>query len=190
MNKLQKYHQASFKNLNSSILKHSLSSTFTHTQARLLTFMHSLIQLTSLPPKVYPILSTCHIVSLLTPSYNFYNSIMYIYLLGSYLNHKTAGSMRINAKEREKNEEKEREQGKWPKPPIPTRAVNVLIGAEEQNGKQKKTIMRETYSGTPTQLPCPIWSPLTTRKDRTVWPILKPPCPHGDILHWGTNFNF
>ena len=40
-------------------------------------------------------------------------------------------------------------EGQMVKPSTPTRAINALIGDEEQNGKQKK----EKETGSPTQLP-------------------------------------
>ena len=68
----------------------------------------------------------------------------------------TAGSARMNAKEREKKERQVRRakktkgsKGQRKKLPTPTRAIDALIGDEEQNGKQKK----ETGNGTTTQLP-------------------------------------
>ena len=53
------------------------------------------------------------------------------------------------------------------KPSTQFRAIDALIGDEEQNGKQKK----EKESGSPTKLFRNIWSPLTTRMDHTVRPF-------------------
>ena len=47
------------------------------------------------------------------------------------------------------------------KPPIPTRAIDMLIGDEEEKGNQKK----QTGSRPPTQLLWTIWSPLMTHMD-------------------------
>ena len=81
------------------------------------------------------------------------------------------GSARINAKEREKTERQVRRAKKTKrikerrtKPPTTTRTIDVLIGDEEQNGKQKK----ETGSGTPGQLNWTIQSPPTTCRGHTV----------------------
>ena len=51
--------------------------------------------------------------------------------------------------------------------PTQTRAMDALIGEDEQHRKRRKK-RKETGSGTPTQLPWTIWSPLTTRMDHTV----------------------
>ena len=47
------------------------------------------------------------------------------------------------------------------KPPIPTRAIDMLIGDEEEKGNQKK----QTGSRPLTQLLWTIWSPLMTHMD-------------------------
>ena len=49
----------------------------------------------------------------------------------------------------------------------PSRAIDALIGDEEQNGKQKKgKKVKETGSGP--LIPWIIWSPLTTLMDHTL----------------------
>ena len=61
-----------------------------------------------------------------------------------YVNPTTAGSARINAKERKKKERQVRRANKRKKietpkvkPPTPSRVTDALIGDEEQNGKRK-----------------------------------------------------
>ena len=53
------------------------------------------------------------------------------------------------------------------KPPTPTRAIDVLIGNEEQNEKYKRK-KKETESELLTQLPWTLSSSPTTRTDHTV----------------------
>ena len=52
------------------------------------------------------------------------------------------------------------------KPPTSTLAIEALIG-EEENGKQKKELKKETESGSLTQLPWIIQWLLTTHMDHT-----------------------
>ena len=66
-------------------------------------------------------------------------------MLCSYLNPATAGSARINAKERDGEERKVRRvkkrkriEAQRAKHPTPSRTIDALIGDEEQNGKQEK----------------------------------------------------
>ena len=54
------------------------------------------------------------------------------------------------------------------KPSTPFQAINAHIWDKEQNGKLKKNKTKETGSGSPTQLPWTILSPLTTCMDGTV----------------------
>ena len=84
-----------------------------------------------------------------------------------------AGSVRVNAKERNKKERqriraKERKgiEAQGAKPPTPTRGIDAFTGGEEQNEKLKKK-KKETGRGAQTQLPYTLRSPLTTRKDHT-----------------------
>ena len=104
--------------------------------------------------------------------YFFYLRIyLFIYLLFKTLNAATVGLLRINAKERHERRAKERKsiEAQSVKPPTPSRAINALIGDEEQNGKRKK----ETESGSPTQLPWSIqiirWTYLFYRPDLQIY---------------------
>ena len=78
----------------------------------------------------------------------------FIYLLYRYLNHATVGLARIKAKEREKNERRVRRVKKRKRievlrvgHPTPSRAIDALIGYEEQSGKQKRIKRRKQGAG-------------------------------------------
>ena len=76
-----------------------------------------------------------------------------------------AGSVRINAKERQVRRAKEKKGFEAQvKPPTPTWASDTFIGYEEQNEKQKN---KETGSWPPTQLP---------------WTVRLPPMAHMDHM--------
>ena len=77
----------------------------------------------------------------------------------------TAGSARISAREKQvrRAQKKKGIKGQRAKFISATRAIDALIGDEEQDGKQK-----ERGSRIPTQLPWTIWWPLTTCMDHAV----------------------
>ena len=95
--------------------------------------------------------------------------VCFIYLLFKYLNPPTVGTAHINAKERQVRRAKKRKgiDSQRMKHPTPPRAIDALIGDEEQNGKLKRT-EKKAGSESPTQLTWTNQSPPTTRRDYTV----------------------